>query len=74
MRCKETQELIPAYIDRELDVPAHIAVKNHFSACEACGGKHEDHLNLRRTIRTGARYFTAPDHLEITIRKKISEV
>jgi predicted anti-sigma-YlaC factor YlaD len=74
MRCKQTQELIPAYIDRELDVLKNVAVENHFNACEACGGKHAEHLNLRRTIRTGAQYFTAPDHLKRLIRKKISEV
>jgi len=52
----------------------YVAVENHFGACAACCGKHEDHLNLRWTIRTGARYFTAPDHLKTMIRKKISEV
>jgi anti-sigma factor RsiW len=74
MRCKETQKLTSAYIDRELDAPRNVAVQNHFSACVACGRKHEDHLNLRRTIRTGAQYFIAPDHFKITIRKKISDV
>lgn len=74
MRCKQTQELIPAYIDRELDVLRNVAVENHFNACEACSGKHDDHLNLRRKIRTGARYFTAPDHLKTMLSKKISEV
>ena len=74
MRCKETQELIPAYIDRELEAWKNVVVENHFSACEACGSKHEDHLNLRRTIRNDARYFTAPDDLKIMIRKKTSEV
>jgi|KBSSwiStaDraftv2_1062776.scaffolds.fasta_scaffold146127_4 predicted anti-sigma-YlaC factor YlaD len=74
MRCKETQKLTSAYIDRELDVPSNVAVQTHFSVCAACGRKHEDLLNLRRTIRAGARYFTAPDHLKIMIRKKISEV
>lgn len=74
MRCKKTQKLTSAYIDRELDALRNVAVQNHFSVCAVCGGKHEDHLSLRETIRTGARYFTAPDHLKIMIRKKISEV
>ena len=74
MRCKETQKLTSAYIDHELDTPRNVAVQNHLIACAACCRKHEDHLNLRQTIRTGARYFTAPDHLKIMIRKKISEV
>jgi anti-sigma factor RsiW len=74
MRCKEIQKLTSAYIDRELDALRNVAMENHYNTCAACGRKHEDHLNLRRTIRTGARYFTAPDHLKIRIRKKISEV
>jgi len=74
MRCEETQELIPAYIDSELDVLRNVAVKMHVRACEACRGKHAEHSNLRSLMRTDAQYFAAPDQLKSRIKKQISEV
>jgi predicted anti-sigma-YlaC factor YlaD len=74
MRCEETQDLLPAYIDRELDMLKNAALENHFTTCQSCSGQRADQLNLRWTIRAGAQYFTAPDHLKRRIRKQISEV
>jgi anti-sigma factor RsiW len=74
MRCEETQELIPAYIDRELDVPRNVAIETHVRRCDACRGKHAEHSDLRWSIRTGAQYFAAPDRLKSRIKKQISEV
>jgi len=74
MHCEETQELIPAYIDRELDVLRNVAVETHVRTCDACRGKHAEHSNLRWLIRTGAQYFAAPDHAKSRIKKQISEV
>jgi len=74
MRCEETQELIPAYIDRELDPLRNVAVGTHVRACEACRGKHTEHKNLRWLIRSGAQYFKAPHDLEPRVKKQISEV
>lgn len=74
MRCEETQELISAYIDRELDVLRNLAVETHVRMCETCRREHADQSKLRWFIRTGAQYFTAPNHLKSRIRKQISEV
>lgn len=74
MRCEETQELIPAYIDRELDVMRNVAVETHVRTCQACRGKHAEHSNLRWLIRSGAQDFKAPDHLHSRVKKQISEV
>jgi anti-sigma factor RsiW len=74
MRCEETQELIPAYIDRELDVLRNVAVETHIRACEACRAKHAEHSNLRWLIRTGVPYFAAPDQVKSRVKKQISEV
>jgi predicted anti-sigma-YlaC factor YlaD len=74
MRCEETQELIPAYIDQELDMLRNVAVGTHVRACEACRGKHAEHSNLRSSIRRDAEYFAAPDHFKSRIMKQISEV
>ena len=74
MMCEETQELIPVYLDRELDVLRNIAVESHFRACEACYREHATQSDLRSSIRTGAHYFKAPNQLKTRIKKKISEV
>jgi predicted anti-sigma-YlaC factor YlaD len=74
MRCEETQELIPAYIDRELDAWNNVAVETHIRASETCRGTHAEHSNLRWLIRTGAQYFKVPDDLKSRVRKQISEV
>ena len=74
MRCEETQELIPAYIDRELDAWRNVAVETHVRNCEACRGQHAKHSNLRWLIRTGAQYLKAPDDLKSRVKKQISEV
>ena len=74
MRCEETQELIPAYIDRELDALRNVAVETHVRRCEACRGRHAEHSNLRTSIRRGAQYFAAPDDVKSRIKKQISEV
>lgn len=74
MRCEETEELISAYIDRELDVLRNVAVETHVRMCETCRRQHADQSKLRSFIRTGAEYFTARDLLKSQIRKKVSEV
>jgi anti-sigma factor RsiW len=74
MRCEETQELIPAYMDSELDAWRNVAVETHVRTCEACRGKHAEHSNLRWLIRTGAQYFKAPDRFNSRILIQISEV
>ena len=74
MRCEETQELIPAYLDRELDALRNVAVETHVRACEACRGKHAEHSNLRWLIRRSAPYLKAPHDLESRVKKQISEV
>jgi len=74
MRCEETQGMISAYIDRELDAWSNVAIATHVRTCEACRGKHAEHSNLRWLIRTGAQYFSAPDLVKSRVRKKISEV
>lgn len=74
MRCEETQDLLPAYIDRELDVPENVALENHFSTCQSCSGQRAEQLNLRWTIRAGTQYFSALDQLKRRVRKRISVV
>jgi len=74
MRCEETQDLLPAYIDSELDPFKNAAVEKHFSTCQSCAGQRAEQLNLCWMIRAARQYFTAPDQLKRRIKKHISEV
>jgi len=74
MKCEETQDLLSAYIDRELDVLKNATLENHFSTCQSCSNQRTNQLNLRWMIRAGTQFFAAPDHLKRRIKKRISEV
>jgi predicted anti-sigma-YlaC factor YlaD len=52
MTCKETQELISAYLDRQL-APADISeVRLHLTTCAACRAEEHAVLQLKETLRT----------------------
>ncbi len=67
MTCEQTQELLHAYVDGELDLSRTMEIEGHLGGCETCHSEHQDQLHLRRLVQAGAQYFTAPD----TLRKRI---
>src|SRR5690349_1676942 len=71
MSCKETQELIHAYVDGELDVLKNVQLERHLEECETCRSEHEQQLNLRVLVHHGATYFTAPDLLRQKVAKQL---
>ena len=73
MSCKETQELIHAYIDGELDVVKDVQLERHFEECETCRAEYEQQLNLRVLVHDGAAYFAAPDLLKQKVARQLRE-
>jgi anti-sigma factor RsiW len=71
MRCNDTQELIGAYIDGELDLVRSLDIEGHLHECSACSRDYEAHHSLHRMIRNGELYFDAPAGLERRIRKSL---
>jgi predicted anti-sigma-YlaC factor YlaD len=45
LNCKQIKELIPSYLDNELDIKKHRAVEKHINACQIC--KKETVLHAR---------------------------
>jgi anti-sigma factor RsiW len=67
MDCKETQELLPAHVDRELGLPEAIEIDRHLHSCAACHGEFVEQSALRAAVKRQGTYFRAPGDLEARI-------
>ena len=73
MICREVQELIHGYVDRELDLVRNLEMERHFHECPACSGAHERLRNMRSAVTQGAPYFRPPAGLEDRLRSRLRE-
>jgi anti-sigma factor RsiW len=62
MNCEESQELVDAYVDRELDLVKSLELERHLSECGACSKRHASLLALRSAVSTV--YHTPPASLQ----------
>ncbi|HWN99089.1 MAG TPA: zf-HC2 domain-containing protein [Blastocatellia bacterium] len=69
MNCEETQELVDAYVDRELDLVKGLEVERHLSECGACSKRRDSLLALRSAV--SRVYHTPPASLQ---KRVMSEV
>ena len=67
MECKDTLELLPAHVDRELGLPEAMEIERHLQTCPPCRAEYAEQLALRAAIRRDVTYFNAPGHLESRI-------
>ncbi|MBI3778269.1 MAG: anti-sigma factor [Gammaproteobacteria bacterium] len=67
MECKETLELLPAHVDRELGLPESMEIERHLKTCPPCRAEYAEQLALRAAIRKDVTYFNVPGHLESRI-------
>lgn len=63
MNCEETIQLLPAYIDKQLDVAHAIALEKHLSHCPVCNAKHAELNELQKAVRSALPYQHAPSAL-----------
>lgn len=68
MDCQESQQLIAAYADGELDPSAASGLGAHLAGCARCAGAYEELLNLRSAIKAHGMRYAAPAHLRQRIR------
>jgi anti-sigma factor RsiW len=68
MRCNDTQQLIGAYIDGELDLVRSLDIEGHLHECSLCSREYESYRALHGAIRDGDFYFDTPAGLEKRIR------
>ena len=71
MNCHETQELLHAYLDGELDVVSDVALTHHMDECPECAQAYHSQQALRAALRTSALAFPPPEHLQQRIRSAV---
>ncbi len=74
MSCQDTQSLIHAYLDGELDLVRSMEIERHLSDCAACAVVHQRALSLKSLVHGGSLYFKAPAGLAKKIQSSLSEI
>jgi len=64
MDCKESQVLMTARLDDELDAAAMARLAEHLAACPGCTEEYDALLTLHAGIRAHGTRFAAPPHLK----------
>lgn len=71
MDCTETQRLLHAYLDAELDMADTLEIEQHLQQCTACLETYNAYQALRTTIKTSSLYYQAPEKLHKSIRSSV---
>ncbi len=57
---REMQELLPAYLDKELDISTTMALQRHLDHCPECQREYAQQSALSARVKQEAIYFEAP--------------
>jgi anti-sigma factor RsiW len=71
MSCKDVDELLSAYSDRELDLMKSMEVEEHLKECVSCSDKLKTLDVLRNLTNSSSLYYSAPSRLRERIRSSI---
>jgi len=71
MDCNESQKVMSAYLDEELDPSIAADCAEHLEICIACNKKYEDLTSVGRTVKRDGIKFLAPEHLRYRIMADI---
>lgn len=71
MNCPETQRLLHAYLDAELDMADTLEIERHLETCTACLETYNDYQAIRTAIKANSLYFQAPETLQKRVRSSI---
>jgi anti-sigma factor RsiW len=71
MTCKETKNLLNAYVDGELDSAGSLAVESHMQSCASCLTDVEKLHALASAIENGSLRFKAPPGLKRNVQAAI---
>jgi anti-sigma factor RsiW len=69
--CREAEALLPAYVDRELDVTSSLQIEAHIAACRNCAAAVERDEALRTAIGSAALTYAAPADLAPRVRAAV---
>lgn len=71
MNCSETQRLLHAYIDDELDMADTLEIEAHLKTCTDCRATYNNYQALRTAIKANSLYFQAPEKLQKRVQSSI---
>jgi anti-sigma factor RsiW len=71
MNCREVEELIHGFVDKELDLVRNLEIERHLHDCPACLGTHERLCAMRTAVIDRSLYFQAPAGLEDRLRARL---
>jgi anti-sigma factor RsiW len=69
MTCEDTQHLLDAYVDGELDSPVKFAIENHLEGCLDCTSVLSSLRSLVSALGNEALRYKAPPHLKAMVQK-----
>ena len=64
MNCTETNKLLNAYLDQQLDAAHTVKVEHHIANCPSCNTSYRELSSLQDTIKDQLVYFSAPEPLK----------
>jgi len=71
MTCRESKNLLTAYVDGELDSAGSLSMESHIQACASCLAEVENLHALSSAIENGALRFKAPQRLKRNVQAAI---
>lgn len=74
MDCNETNWLLDAYVDRELELTRQLDVEAHLAACSTSKKTAEAAINFRHSVCMNMPIYKAPPELKATIRAALRKV
>jgi anti-sigma factor RsiW len=72
VNCAQTQNLLHAFLDGELDVVRQLEVEHHLADCSACAALHEGQRSLGRALANADLYFRAPSGLRERLQESLA--
>jgi anti-sigma factor RsiW len=73
MTCRETKNLLNAYVDGELDSAGSLGVEKHVQGCASCLTDAENLHALASAIENGGLRFMAPQRLKTNVQAALRE-
>ena len=71
IECQQAEEMLHAYLDRELSEQEATFVKRHLDACPNCRARFRFSDNLRRLVGRAARNESIPSGLRQRIQMRL---
>ncbi|MDB6127711.1 MAG: anti-sigma factor [Verrucomicrobia bacterium] len=68
MNCNETQRILEADVDGELDLVRHLELQEHLGTCPSCAASRETLVARRAALRESLPRFAAPPELAEKVR------